>query len=114
MYLYALYYCKNNGISYLAEGARESQGFSIELPEMRDRLTNLCSNNGIELLLPVYDLNSDQRRKRMLADRGVTTKTLEPQCNLGCPMPSPLTNEERRDLAAYYDNELISYINYYI
>ena len=106
MYVEAISYCKKHNISYLAEGARKSQGFFIELPEMRDRLVELCSSQGITLLLPVYDLESDQKRKRMLADRGLTTKTLEPQCNLGSPIPTPLSDVERRDLTLYYEKEL--------
>ena len=106
MYVHALSYCRAHGIRYLSEGAREQQGFFVELPEMRDRYEALCKNNGVELKLPVYDLKSDLERKRALSDRGLSTKTMEPQCYLGCPLTNPLTAEERRDLAKYYDEEL--------
>lgn len=107
MYVHAIAYCKANGIKYLSEGAREEQGFFVELPEMKSRYEKLCENNGIQLLLPVYSLESDQTRKRKLSDRGLSTKTLEPQCYLGCPLKAALTLGERRDLARYFDTELL-------
>lgn len=110
MYVHAIAYCKANGIAFLSEGARESQGFFVELPEMKERYERICQDNGIQLLLPVYDLESDLKRKRQLCDRGLSTKTLEPQCYLGCPLRSPLTENEKRDLAKYFDQELYTII----
>lgn len=106
MYVHAIAYCKAKNIKFLSEGARKQQGFFVELPPMIERYKELCSTYGIELLLPVYDLDSDQRRKRLLSDRGLSTKTLEPQCYLGCPLKEPLTECEQRDLGRYYDLEL--------
>lgn len=107
MYIHAIAYCIANDIPYLSEGARKNQGFFVELPEMKERYERLCSQNGIQLLWPVYDLESDMDRKRFLDDRGLPTKTLEPQCYLGCPLHTPLTAEERRDLSRYYDIDLL-------
>lgn len=107
MYVHALAYCKAHGIRYLSEGAREEQGFFVELPEMKERYEALCKMNGVDLKLPVFDLKSDLERKRELSDRGLPTKTFEPQCYLGCPLNNPLSVGERRDLAKYYDEELL-------
>lgn len=106
MYVHAIAHCIAHNIPFLSEGAREQQGFFVELPEMKERYEHLCQNNGIKLLWPVYGLKSDTKRKRLLDDRGFETKTHEPQCYLGCPLRTPLTAEERRDLSRYYDIEL--------
>lgn len=106
MYVHAISYCIAHKIPFLAEGARKQQGFFVELPEMKERYERLCALNGIKLLWPVYELESDVERKRFLNERGLSTKTLEPQCYLGCPLRKPLTAEERRDLSRYYDMEL--------
>lgn len=103
MYLESIAYCKTHKIRYLAEGARESQKFFVELPEMVERYRELTSKNGIDLLLPVYDLVSDWDRKLELADRGFIPKTLEPQCWIGCPLGEELSREEIDSLAAFYD-----------
>lgn len=106
MYLESIAYCKAHGISKLAEGARQSQKFFVELPEMVARYRALTEQNGIELLLPVYDLVSDWERKLALADCGFIPKTLEPQCWLGCPLGDELNCEEIQSLLAYYDSEI--------
>ncbi len=110
MYVHAIAYCVAHDIPFLSEGARISQGFFVELPEMRDRFEQLCKQNAISLLWPVWELESDMDRKRFLDERGLQTKTFEPQCYLGCPLRSPLTNEERRDLSRYYDTELLPHL----
>lgn len=106
MYLESIAYCKAHGISKLAEGARQSQKFFVELPEMVARYRALTEQNGIELLLPVYDLVNDWERKLALADCGFIPKTLEPQCWLGCPLGNELSSEEIKSLLAYYDSEI--------
>lgn len=107
MYARAIEICKSFGFRYLVDGARKSQGFFVDLEEMRHRFSELCHKYGVELLTPVYDLESDQERKRMLDDRGLPTKTLEPQCYLGCPLAGKLSSEERESLRKFYDNELV-------
>ena len=107
MYVHAIAYCVAHDIPFLSEGARKQQGFFVELPEMKERYEQLCQDNGIKLLWPVYELESDMERKRLLERRRLKTKTTEPQCYLGCPLKGPLTDEERRDLSRYYDIDLL-------
>lgn len=111
MYLHAIAYCKVYGITNIAEGAREQQMFFVELPEMKKRYMDLCKKYGINLHMPVYDLNSDYKRKEELAEWGFLPKTYEPQCWLGCPMLKSLTNEQKQDLARYYDEEMQPYFD---
>ena len=111
MYLHTIAYCKVHGIAAIAEGAREQQSFFVELPEMKERYTDLCKSYGIELHMPVYKLDSDQKRKQELAEWGFLPKTYEPQCWIGCPMLDKLTDEQRLDLARYYDEEMLPYFS---
>lgn len=109
MYVQALRFCREYSIHVIVDGVRQCQGFFVDLKEMHERFTFLCNTNGVELLTPVYELESDLTRKRMLNDRGLPTKTLEPQCFLGCPMKAPLDGDERRSLMQFYDKELKKY-----
>ena len=111
MYLHAIAYCKVQGITNIAEGAREQQMFFVELPEMKKRYMDLCKRYGINLYMPVYDLDSDYKRKEELAEWGFLPKTYEPQCWIGCPMLKSLTDEQRLDLAKYYDEEMLPYFD---
>lgn len=106
MYVHALAFCKAMSVGYIVDGMRENQGFFVDLPEMRERFIALCSQNETKLVTPVYGLLSDLQRKRMLCDRGMPTKTLEPQCFLGCPLTASLSTEERESLTAFFDEEL--------
>lgn len=106
MYFHAIAYCKAHEIDTIAEGAREEQKFFVELPEMKKRYEELCGKYGIELRLPVYDLKSDMERKDELGEWGFLPKSYEPQCWLGCAMLQELTDEQRKSLTDYYDQEI--------
>lgn len=106
MYLHSIAYCKANNLDGIAEGARKQQKFFVELPEMLERYTELCTEHGIELYTPMFDFVSDIERKREIANWGLLPKSYEPQCWLGCPLLNDLSNEQREDLAKYYDNEM--------
>ena len=108
MYAHAIVFCRAASVGYLIDGMRESQGFFVDLPEMHGRFSSLCVENGVELLTPVYGLTSDWKRKRMLCDRGMPTKTLEPQCFLGCPLHGGLSDAARGSLAAFFDDEILA------
>ncbi len=111
MYFHSIAYCKARSIPVLSEGARLYQKFFVELPEMRERYENLCKNHGIQLKLPVYDLESDIERKTELSEWGFLPKSYEPQCWMGCPMLKELTDPQRKSLADYYDNEIAPLAN---
>lgn len=107
MYWHSIALCKAMDINVLAEGARKSQGFFVEQLEMKQRYSDLCKSYGIHLELPAFDLNSDLERKQVLADWGFLPKTCELQCWLGAPMKESLTDDNLKDLACYYDNEIL-------
>lgn len=107
MYIHAIATCKQFDIPYLADGVRESQGFITDSSEMIDRFKELYGVNNVTLLTPVNTLDDDWKRKRMLSDRGLPTKTFEPQCFLGCPLENGgLTRNHKLELVDFYDNEL--------
>lgn len=110
MYAHAIAFCRAASVGYLIDGMRESQGFFVDLPEMHGRFSSLCVENGVELLTPVCDLMSDLKRKRMLCDSGLPTKTLEPQCFLGCPLHGGLSDVVRGSLAAFFDDEILAVV----
>lgn len=106
MYWHTIALCKALDIKVLAEGARKAQGFFVEQPEMKQRYESLCKEYGIRLELPAFSLDSDHKRKQVLADWGFLPKTCELQCWLGCPMNEPLSEDNKKDLAHYYDKEI--------
>lgn len=110
MYLVSIAYCKAMDIGYISEGARKQQRFFVESDEMKSRYEKLCINNGIQLLWPVYELESDTERKIELGRRGLLTKTLEPQCHIGRPQKHELSEQEKKSLSQYYDIEIEPYL----
>ena len=87
MYVYSIAICKYFGIKTISDGARRSQGFAIELDPMIDRFKRMVNNYGLELVLPVLDLESDWERKNEILRHGIIPKVMEPQCLLGVPLP---------------------------
>ncbi len=109
MYVHVLAFCRANSVNYLVDGMRKSQGFFVDLNEMKEQFNLMCLYNDVKLITPVYDIVSDYERKRMLCDRGMTTKTLEPQCFLGCPLKGSLSKEECECLIDFFENELFDF-----
>lgn len=88
MYIWSIIKARQLGISVIVDGARKDQGFVIELPSMIDKFKSFFKFFLIELMLPVWDMNSDWERKNLLLLRGFFPKTMEPQCLLGVPIPT--------------------------
>ena len=66
MYHEAIRYCLMNNVHVIAEGARQSQLFSIEQPKLIEGYKKLLNEFGIELLLPVYDMKDDLHKENEL------------------------------------------------
>lgn len=114
MYVESIAYCTAHGFQLIAEGARKSQRFFVELPEMQKRYHNLAAQYGLDLITPVYDLQDDWERKLEMADRGFIPKTAEPQCWIGCPLRQDLSEDHVASLAAYYDDMILPKLPGYI
>ena len=107
MYIAAIKYCKAKDIKYLSEGARESQGFFVEKECMINKYKQLCLDDNIELITPVFKLNDDWKRKIELIGYGFDSKTYEMQCFLGTPLKERLNKEQINSLLDFFDNELL-------
>ncbi len=87
MYTMAIILARQMKIKRIAEGARYSQGFVVQLPEFFNVLNEILNTYGLELVLPVYNIEDDQLLKSYLLMRGFIPKSYEMQCLLGIPLP---------------------------
>lgn len=94
MYIESIIICKRLNINCVADGARISQKFAIEQNEMLNLFIDLFKKYGIELLLPVKDLDDDFKEKNELLARGVIPKANEAQCLLGLPIENNSVDKE--------------------
>lgn len=108
MYIFSIWLAYKNEAHYIAEGGREDQEFVIELPGMaKDRLPKLVQSAGMELLLPVYELNSNWERDNELLLRNYICKTYEPKCMIGVPICGSINDRVIEGVHAYYDQEIL-------
>lgn len=111
MYLYSIWIAMLNGAIYIAEGGRRDQEFVIELPGMaQERFPELVRSAGLELLLPVYNLNDNWIRDNELLARGYQCKSLEPKCMVGVPINNSVDESVIAGVHAYYDNVILPLI----
>lgn len=114
MYVIGVVIAKELGIKYIAEGARKTQMFALEQKALLERYESVLSKNDIDLILPVFDYESDYDVKLELflfsthfndiVHDGTTH--YESICFLGNPMDKPLTEEEVDGYAKYFDDIL--------
>lgn len=93
MYYEAIKYCLKNNILYIAEGARKSQIFSIEQPLIIEEFQKLLREFGIELLLPVYEIDNDWYKENELLLNGIVPIASEDKCILGIPLNETVTDK---------------------
>lgn len=111
MYVCSIWLAQREGAHYIAEGGRESQQFVIELPGMaQERYKGLVSRAGLNLLLPVYDLDSDWERDNELLRRGYLCKTYESKCMIGVPVNDSIDQSVIDGVHAYYDEVILPQI----
>jgi hypothetical protein len=111
MYICSVWLAQREGAHYIAEGGREDQQFVIELPGMaQERYRQLVSKAGLELLLPVYDLNNDWERDNELLRHGYLCKTYEPKCMIGVPVNGSIDQSVIDGVHAYYDEVIFPQI----
>ena len=108
MYIYSIWMALLNDASYIAEGGRADQEFVIELPGMaRERFPALVKSAGIELLLPVYELDDNWIRDNELLARGYLCKSLEPKCLIGYPVDQSVDQSVIDGVHAYFDQVVL-------
>ena len=86
MYIESIIICKQLNISYVADGARNSQLFAIEQDEMLNIFSDLFKKYKIEFLVPVKNLEDDFQLKNEFLVRGIIPKVSESQCLIGMPL----------------------------
>ena len=111
MYIYSILLCKKYEIKYIAEGSRLSQEFVIELPGMsKERYPALVKRAGIDLLVPVYELDSDWDRDNELLKYNFLCKTLEAKCIIGVPVHGSVDESVIEGVHLYYDEVILKHI----
>ena len=83
MYKAAFKIAVQEGFHYIAEGARISQQFFIEQPEMLNEYQKLAQKLDIKLLFPVLEMSNNQEEIQELIANGLSSKTWESKCLLG-------------------------------
>lgn len=104
MYTYSIALARKMGISYIAEGARESQLFAIEQNVLLNEFRDLCKKFDIELLTPVIDVVDDYEKENEIFMWDHNLGAYESKCLLGFPMDKKLTQEELDDIKEFYKN----------
>lgn len=107
MYVEAIRKARDMGIGYVADGARISQGFAIELPSMIKEFIKFFGEFSIQLLFPVLFLQSDWKLKNLLLSRGFIPKTFEPQCLIGAPINKVLDDEVQEAVVNYFKESIL-------
>ena len=111
MYIFSIWLAHKHGVRFIAEGGRRDQEFVIELPGMaQERYPSLVREAGLELLLPVYDLDSNWERDNELLLRGYLCKSFEPKCIIGVPVCGSVDETVVKGVHAYYDHEMLPLI----
>ncbi len=105
MYTKVFEIAKKGNYKILAEGARISQKFMLEQVPMIERIKEIGSEIGFQILFPVLDLEDDEAEKNELLQAGFSSKSWESKCLLGKPAMDKTPEDEARILE-YYDNVL--------
>lgn len=108
MYVAAAAICQNEHMKFVSMGTRRSQGFSVDNPKIVGKIKEFFKKYDIEVVLPVYNLDDDNKRKNMLMMRDAPTKVLEPQCMIGFPLEKELTEDEIEAACKFWDYSLLA------
>lgn len=108
MYIHSILLCKAHGISCIAEGSRKSKGFVVGLPGMaQERYLDLVKSQGLNLLMPVYNLEDNWDRHNELIRRGFVNRSCELKCCVGVPINSSVDQSVIDGTHAYYDEVIL-------
>lgn len=108
MYIYSIWLALLYDACHIAEGGRKDQEFVIELPGMaKERFPMLVKMAGLDLLLPVYELNDNWVRDNELLARGYLCKSYEPKCMIGYPVNQSVDQSVIDGVHAYFDRVIL-------
>lgn len=103
MYASAIIIALQSNIDVVVDGARKSQLFAIEQPELLGQFEQLFKSFNLSILYPCVSINDDFTLKNELLIRGFVPKTLESQCLLGMPLDS-ISEETIKGTSKVYEN----------
>jgi len=107
MYHEAILYCLNNDIHYIAEGARKSQLFAIEQPQVISSIKELLEEFNIELLLPVFDIKNEWEKENELMLFSDDLAIIgEDKCFLGLPQDHEIPEDEILSIKNIFDTNI--------
>lgn len=79
--------CQKMGIRKVASGDKKGDRFAVQHMPAQQIIEDIMKRQfSIEYLRPIWDLHDTFEVKSELTLRGLPSKTIEPQCVLGCPM----------------------------
>lgn len=120
MWVSAMAFALAKDIRIIVAGYRDTDIFCTGMHEYVEELTNLATTHGLVLEFNQwdikYDIDPDAYRDMRMMSYGFEPRVLEPMCTVGTPVVL-LSKDERRDLTAYFRNELLpimeAYLPYY-
>lgn len=117
MYANALLYAKKYGFTEIAEGARQCQKFVVEHPKMILNYQEFLQNFNINLLTPVYSLESELEKENEIMLSNIYPIAYEGKCLLGYPLckDNLLDEEIIEGICKLFKSvilpEMLSYVN---
>lgn len=108
MYIRSIAECLQKNVRYLADGARESQGYPEQQRPIIEVFKELCKNYSIELLLPIYDVDGKEQLDEELIVRNIIPKTTEPYCTFEMPLYEYAPSETRvKEMKRFLEDYLV-------
>lgn len=106
MYVFSVLVCQREGIDTVVDGARRSQGFTLERDMMIDKFRGFFDTYNIDFLVPVLDLKTDYERELSLLIRSFANYQTDGKCFLGVPITF-----ESEDIMLKRDEEAVNIWN---
>lgn len=86
MYVVTIILCKRYNIDYVVDGARKSQLFALEQPELLESFKEFFNQYNIDISFPLKDFENDFYLENEFLHRGFIPSVLEPKCVFGVPL----------------------------
>ena len=80
MYVQSVLLGDEKGYDKLADGARQSQGYTEQIPGAVEEFSKFLGSNGIQMIAPVYDIDDKDAIIQQLGEAGLKGRNYELQC----------------------------------
>lgn len=112
MIVCAIAAAKKMDISTIAVGDRVSDPYIFNTQEIKNIFDDFCNDHDIDLIRPVYDVDSNHDRIVELAEYGIYPKVLEPKCWIG--YEPDRSNNDLHMICDYFNAYMIPIMNKHI